>query len=162
MKKLIFIALILFASQVFAQTEVNNLETVRPQHIEILMDSSTVDTTFKVNWLGSSSSNRWYPSGYNSLWFEVDTTTLATQKPGASDSLYINVKPLIPDSTYSSTAATNDSLNLTPTWSTSGLDFEFEVPYVYDFTLPQSAGVEVRVKWISEAGGIILRFKIPR
>ena len=139
---LIFLFLIIFYQNNFADAQ--SLRTIS-QRLEFVGGTITLyDTTWEYidvyfNKIRheeyTDTTERWeYFTTIDSYSITLEFDTSGTYPAGDSDSAFAYVVELTPDSN----TIVNDTTYLTPNFQTTGLDFEFENNYKYDFELSKA------------------------
>ena len=176
MKKL-FILFLLLATMAPAFAQQGIKYTVDVAEFSVNIDSTTVNSYKKlsIDWDRGGFSDSWFTGGQYTMYVYIDSAkNLSTNARlpkvfvGDTDSLIIYVKARVPTTTAISVLGirnfevSNDSLFITPLYSTTGLDFSLDRWYAFDFELPRAKGVDIFVKRQSMIGGLTYRLVITK
>jgi hypothetical protein len=123
------------------------------------IDSTTCNRYTKTSiTFDEGSPGEWFTGGYYTAYVYIDTVDRAvhskTIKLGDTDSLFCYVKEKAP---FLTGPIYNDSTFITPTYSTTGIDWTERKCYKFDFELSPAKGMELYWKRNSDQGGINIR-----
>jgi len=175
MKKfLTAIFIFVFCSYLTAQQGIKYTVDTIEFHANIDSTNRTTYKQLKLDWEGGYG-NKWFTGGQYSLYVYPDTaksaasTVLTGTTVADSDSLFIYVKERVPTTTTTGTdtwieniEVHNDSTFITPNSGTTGLNFDLDWWYRFDFDLGRSRGVDIFVKLQDGTGSLGFRFVLTK